>query len=185
LKIEDLNLLGNWSLFLDRDGVLNKHRVDDYVKNWSEWEWNEGVLEALSILSDTFSRIIVVTNQQGIGKGLMSSEDVEDIHKNMIREATAVGGRIDKVYFAPELKTNPENRRKPKPDMAYEAYQDFPEIDFRKSLIVGDSDSDIRFGQGLGMGTVRISSAYQPMNVAGDIMADSLLEFAHQLTMQA
>lgn len=145
-----------WTIFLDRDGVLNRHRPDDYVKNWSEWEWLSGAADAVATFGSVFRRVIVVTNQQGVGRGLMTVDDLRDVHCRMLADIAEAGGRVDAIYFAPELKTDPSNRRKPKPAMAEEAARDFTDIDLSRTLMVGDSDSDMAFGRAAGAYTVRI-----------------------------
>ena len=97
MTLKDLNIAKDWTLFLDRDGVINKKLDNDYVKHWIEFEFLEGVLDALKKLDTVFGKIVVVTNQQGIGKNLYRIEDLELIHKNMLYEITYLGGRIDKV----------------------------------------------------------------------------------------
>ena len=166
--LRDLNIDASWSLFLDRDGVINKKLDNDYVKNWTEFEFIDGVFDALSYLNKLFGRIVVVTNQQGIGKRLYRTEDLELIHKNMLYEITFYGGRIDKVYFSPYLSSDNHPTRKPAIGMALEAKRDFPEIDFSKSIILGDSLSDMEFGRKAGMKTIFISET--PKN-------DSLIDF--------
>ena len=81
--------------------MLNTRLENDYVKNWAEFEFLDGVLDALAYFNKIFGRIVVVTNQQGIGKGLYRTEDLELIHGNMLYEVRYHGGRIDKVYFRP------------------------------------------------------------------------------------
>lgn len=142
-------------LFLDRDGVINKHRPADYVKSWEEFEFLEGSLESLAQLSKLFPHIFIVTNQRGVAKGLMTDQDVNDIHKRMVAEITEHGGRIDKIYYCTAL-SNEDINRKPNPGMAHQAQKDFPSIDFSRSIMVGDSDSDIEFGSRLGMKTIRV-----------------------------
>lgn len=148
----------NWTLFLDRDGVINERLPGDYVSDWEQFQFYPGNLEALAFLASIFSRIIVVTNQQGIGKGLMREDQLNSIHAQMKLQITDAGGRIDGIYACPDLKSKPNNCRKPAPAMAWQAQQDFPEIDFQKSIMVGDSLSDIAFGNILGMQTVLITS---------------------------
>ena len=114
--------------------------------------------EALKKLASVFGRIIIVTNQQGVGKGLMSGEDVELIHQHMIKEVKKTGGRIDQVYFSPHLKQENSDFRKPGIGMALMAKEDFPEIDFTRSIMVGDSASDMEFGKIAGMITVFITN---------------------------
>ena len=158
----------SWTLFLDRDGVINVRLIDDYVKNTGEFEFMPGVLEAFRIFAQKFGRIIIVTNQQGVGKGLMTMNDVEAVHDYMLKEIENQKGRVDKIYVCPQLKSDPDNYRKPSPRMAYMAQHDFPEIDFGKSVMIGDSNSDIEFGKNAGMHTILIGEEF-----------DSLIEFAN------
>lgn len=158
MTLKDLHIDNSWTLFLDRDGVINKKLENDYVKHWMEFEFLDGVLDALKICSETFGKIVIVTNQQGIGKGIYRTEDLELIHKNMMYEISYFKGRIDKVYFSPYLAAENHPTRKPGTGMAKQAKRDFPEIDFSKSLIVGDSVSDMQFGRNAGMKTAYISA---------------------------
>ena len=134
-------------LFLDRDGILNKHLPGDYVRNWDMWEWLPGVLEAMPVLAKRFQRIFIVTNQQGVGKGLMSAADLEDVHRHMLSDIEAAGGRIDKVYTCTALEAEHSPNRKPEIGMALQAQRDFPEVDFHRSVMVGDSASDRLFAE--------------------------------------
>ncbi len=155
--LNDLRIDKTWSLFLDRDGVINKKLDNDYVKHWIEFEFIEGVLPKFQILNQCFNRVVVVTNQQGIGKGLYRTEDLELIHKNMQYELAYFKAKVDKVYFSPYLATDNHPTRKPGIGMALQAKKDFPEIEFSKSIIVGDSLSDMAFGRKAGMYTVYIA----------------------------
>ncbi len=163
----------SWTLFLDRDGVINTRKMGDYVYSVEEFYFLPQVKEAIAYFSTIFSRIIVVTNQQGIGKNKMTERNLLDIHRYMLEEIQKVGGKVDQVYFAPELKSDVHSTRKPKPDMALKAKKDFPEIIFEKSIMVGDTDSDIEFGKNLGMKTVRILSE-EKICVEADLNVDSL-----------
>ncbi len=145
------------TLFLDRDGVLNERLPGAYVRRWAEFRWLPGVLQALALLAPHFSRIFIVTNQQGIGKGLMTEQALAAIHQRMMQDIEAAGGRIDAIYHCPELASRPGNCRKPAPAMALRARADFPEVDFAGAVMVGDSLSDLQFGQQLGMYNVWIS----------------------------
>lgn len=134
-------------LFLDRDGILNKHLPGDYVRNWSMWEWLPGTLDAMPALAKRYKRIFIVTNQQGVGKGLMTQADLDEVHRHMIADIEAAGGRIDKVYVCTELESAHSPNRKPEIGMALQAKIDFPEVDFHRSVMVGDSKSDELFAQ--------------------------------------
>ncbi len=157
MTLKNLNINKNWTLFLDRDGVINKKIDNDYVKQWIEFEFIEGVLDALKFLNTVFGNIIVVTNQQGIGKKLYRKEDLELIHKNMLYEIAYHGGKIDKVYFSPYLKSENHPFRKPGIGMALKAKEDISTINFKESIMVGDSMSDMEFGRNAGMKTIYIS----------------------------
>ncbi len=157
MTLKNLNINKNWTLFLDRDGVINKKIDNDYVKQWIEFEFIEGVLDALKFLNTVFGNIIVVTNQQGIGKKLYRKEDLEIIHKNMLYEIAYHGGKIDKVYFSPYLKSENHPFRKPGIGMALKAKEDISTINFKESIMVGDSMSDMEFGRNAGMKTIYIS----------------------------
>lgn len=148
-----------WTLFLDRDGVINKRRVGDYVKSWDEFEFLEGALEALALLNRHFTRVVIVTNQQGVGKGVMTQADLDTIHERMREEIRSHEGDVHAIYAATILKENDtDGMRKPGFWMAYCAQKDFPDINFTRSVMVGDSIDDMRFGRGAGMVTVGIGS---------------------------
>jgi len=180
MTLKNLNIDKSWSLFLDRDGVINKRLEGDYVKTLNEFEFIEGVPEAISILSGIFGKIIVVTNQQGIGKGLYTENDLNIIHHYLTDEIEKHEGRIDKVYFSPHLASDNHQNRKPGIGMALEAKKDFPEIDLARSFIVGDSMSDMQFGKTAGMKTVFISEE-KKTDASIDLWFPSLLEFAKTL----
>ena len=115
------------------------------------WEWLPGVLETMPKLAKRYQRIFIVSNQQGVGKGLMTSEELADIHRRMLADIEAAGGRIDKVYVCTELESAHSPNRKPEPGMALQAQRDFPEVDFHRSVMVGDSSSDEQFARNLRM----------------------------------
>ena len=121
------------TLFLDRDGVINQQRPHDYVKTTGEFIFIDGALEALRLLSPLFKHIIIVTNQRGVGKGIMTRKDLEEIHAYMINEVSGQGGRIDKIYVCTDTSDYSKNR-KPNTGMALQAKDDFPDIDFTKSI---------------------------------------------------
>lgn len=146
--------MDNWTLFLDRDGVINKFSKDKYVNSVNDFEFCDGAIEAIRRLGYTFSRIIVVTNQQGVSLGFVKKEVVEEIHHFMLNEIRKGGGTIDRLYVCYD--SPPSVFRKPEIGMALAAQKDFPEIDFYRSVMVGDSETDMKFGKALGMRTVFI-----------------------------
>ncbi len=170
----------SWTLFLDRDGVLNHEKKEDYILHWDEFRFYDGVLEALKQLNELFGVIVLVTNQRGIGKGLMTLDDLANIHSNMMERIKAAGGRIDKVYFCADL-DHESPCRKPNPGMAELAKKDFPEIDFNKSMIVGNKLSDMKFGRNAGMHTVYVATTNPEVTAEDehvDLRFSNLKEFA-------
>ena len=157
MSLQRLKIDRGWTLFLDRDGVINRRIVGGYVKEWTQFEFLPGVLEAISKFSALFGRIIVVSNQQGVGKGLMTEKEVEEIHRQMTEELLKSGGKIDAIYFSPHLESTGSVIRKPGIGMALRARKQFPGIKFKQSLMAGDSISDMRFGKRVGMKTVFLS----------------------------
>ena len=173
----------DWTLFLDRDGVINDEKIGEYILHWEYFIFSKGVLETFKKLSDTFERIIIVTNQKGVGKGLMTQEALDSIHYEMQREVEVVGGRIDKIYFCTDL-DNDSPMRKPNPGMALQARQDFPQIDFSKTIMVGNKPSDMRFGRAAGMFTVFVATTNPETPFPHpdiDLRFSSLKEFAEAL----
>jgi D-glycero-D-manno-heptose 1,7-bisphosphate phosphatase len=167
------------ALFLDRDGVINERLVDDYVRDWSQFAFCEGVPFALGVLRPYFERIVVVTNQQGIGKGLMSEADLDEIHTKMMAELEEVGCKIDGIYYCPHLASAGCDCRKPATGLALQAQRDFPEIDFSDSFLVGDSESDLLLAKALDLFSIWISPDFDDLNLADlcDDMYGSLLEW--------
>ena len=91
------NIDSSWTLFIDRDGVVNDEKHLDYVHTWEEFKFYKGVKEAFQIFNKRFGYIIMVTNQRGVAKGVTKLKDLQLIHKNIKKEITDAGGRIDKI----------------------------------------------------------------------------------------
>jgi len=171
------------SLFLDRDGVINYEKLGDYIYNRNEFKFYPGSFEAFRIFNALFQHIIVVTNQRGIGRGLIKAEAVEDIHRFMQHQIEAHDGRIDAIYYCPDAETV-SNNRKPNTGMGLQALSDFEDINFSKSIMVGNTNSDMMFGRNLGMQTIFIRSTRPDVDEDApsiDAVYDSLYDFAVEL----
>ena len=151
----ELKITEHIALFLDRDGVLNRLRRDDYVKCPEELEVLPGVKEAMDVLREKFARVFIVTNQQGVSKGLMTEEDLTAVHKKLIEEI----GTVDHIYYCTERQSAHSFYRKPNIGMALQARRDYPDIRLKESVMVGDSASDMLFGRRAGMITVLIGDS--------------------------
>ena len=150
-----------WTLFLDRDGVINHEKSGDYIRHAGEFHFYDGVPEAMAVFAARFGRIFIVTNQKGIGRGLMTESDLTGIHHFMMEAVLAAGGRVDKIYHCPDIDaTSPF--RKPNPGMGFKAKAEFPDIDLRCAVMVGNTLSVMGFCRNLGAKTVFIPST-KPM----------------------
>ncbi len=158
-----------WTLFLDRDGVINVESVGSYITSWDEFTYHDGVLGAMHQLGQAFGTIVVVSNQRGVGRGIMSMEALREINNNMRATVAEKGGRIDKIYNCTAVNDDDHNR-KPNVGMGLQAQEDFPGIDFKKSVIVGNSMSDMEFGKRLGMHTVFLTTKHDPVALPHDLV---------------
>jgi D-glycero-alpha-D-manno-heptose 1-phosphate guanylyltransferase len=170
----------NWTLFLDRDGVINVDKHGSYIFNPGEFVFTEDAPGLFKKLADLFGHVFVVTNQRGVGRGLMTEEMLQLIHKKMVTEIEQAGGRIDGIYYCTAI-NNDHPCRKPNPGMAVRTRADFPAIDMSRSIMVGNNISDMQFGRNAGMHTVFIKST-RPDQVLPhpdiDLAFNSLAEFA-------
>ncbi|MBH08001.1 MAG: phosphatase [Flavobacteriales bacterium] len=148
------------TLFLDRDGVINEKLENRYVTCIKEFVFVDGVLESFTNINKYFKRVIIITNQQGIGKKIMTVKQLDDVHNYMISEIENSGGKINKIYFCSDLASKENNCRKPGTKMFEKALEDFPKIDLKKSFMFGDSDSDIVAGEKMGIKSVKIDHKF-------------------------
>ena len=142
---------GNYdTLLLDRDGVINKLHPGDYVKTWDEFEFIPEFLKAIPEWTRKFKHIFIVTNQRGVGKGLMSLSSLKDIHKRMIEKINEHGGSIERIYCCTATEES-DHHRKPAIGMFEDILKDYPDIDKKKTVMVGDKDSDMEFASNAGI----------------------------------
>ena len=127
------------------------------------------------VLPSRFHKIVIVTNQQGISKGLMTEEDLNKVHQHLIQEVKNIGGRIDAIYFAPQLVEENSIMRKPNIGMALQAKKEFPSINLKKSIMLGDSISDMEFAKNANMIGILIGQSEKYFCI------DSLISFSKLL----
>ena len=141
------------TVFLDRDGVINQSPPNmGYVQRWSEFSFIPNARKAIRGLTQSGYRIIVVTNQAGIGRGLFTEENLRDIHTRMVSEIVETGGRIDAVYYCPHHPNAGCECRKPKLGMLTRAGREH-NIELSSAYLIGDSTTDIEAGQRAGTQT--------------------------------
>lgn len=172
----------NWTLFIDRDGVVNEEKQDDYIHTWDEFQFYEGAKDAFKIFNEKFGVIVMVTNQRGVAKGLTKLKDLHLIHRNMVQEIEDAGGRIDRIYVCTDMESA---NRKPNTGMGLQALEDFTQIELSKSIMVGNTLSDMKFGRNLGVKmNVFLSTTRKETDLndqAIDMVFPSLISFAKAL----
>jgi D-glycero-D-manno-heptose 1,7-bisphosphate phosphatase len=178
------------AVFLDRDGVINRKPPEGlYVTRWEDFHILPGAIEGVALLNRAGFCVIVVTNQRGIAKGLMSVADLEEMHQRMSEVFVRAGATIDGIYFCPHEMEPPCDCRKPAPGMLLEAAHSRG-LELRASWMIGDSDIDVEAGKNAGCKTARLGTTNDVYNererhaassIHADICAPSLLDAIHQI----
>ena len=159
LKASDAVLAtGADTLFMDRDGVINRWLPGDYVRSWDQFVFLPGILESLRKWASHFKHIILVSNQRGVGKGRFTQEQLDAVHARMLDEIRKAGGRIDAIYTCTELEED-HPMRKPQTGMFAAACRDYPDIAPERCVMLGDSDYDRLFAANCGMPFVQMETA--------------------------
>ena len=132
------------TIFLDRDGVINRNPPGgDYVKGWEEFEFLPGARGAIARLTQAGFRLLVITNQACIGKGIVSQEIVQQIHESMMLEIARSGGRIEAVLCCPHLPGDACHCRKPSPGLLIRAQEEY-QVDLGRAIMIGDTVNDVQ-----------------------------------------
>jgi len=152
---------GSRAIFLDRDGVINRRVIGDYVRHWQNFSFLPGVLRAVRALSAIPVPIIVVSNQAGVAKGLMSERDLRELTFAFTDAFASYGGRIDSVYYCLH---HPDKRcdcRKPRSGLLRQAAREWG-LNLTECFMIGDSESDIIAGASVGCKTILIGGGPDP-----------------------
>ena len=164
----------NWTLFLARDGVLVEESKLQQNSTSLNPKFLPGVLESIGALTSAFGTTLVITNESRIEKDVISIPQLNTYHDNLVSQIAFFGGRIDEIYFCTDPPHSYSSNLIPNPGMAWQAKQDFPTIDFKKSIVLGGTDDDILFGKLLQMKTVKIGRQSESQS---DFRHPSLYDF--------
>jgi D-glycero-D-manno-heptose 1,7-bisphosphate phosphatase len=177
-----------WTVFLDRDGTINRKAPEgDYIRSPDRLVLLDGVADAISRLRASGALVVVVTNQRGVARGLMTLDDLAEVHRRLAAMLDDAGTEVDALYSCPH-EAGSCDCRKPEPGLFLRAATDHPAIDFGASAMVGDSASDVEAGARLGMATVLLADPAPPPGKAGrspDHVAPSLAAAADWLLLHA
>lgn len=175
------------AVFLDRDGVINRKAPEgDYIKSWDEFEFLPGVKEAIKKLNERGFLVIIVSNQRGIAKGVMTENDLKEIHSRMKSELKSVGAKVDDIYYCPHDVGDNCNCRKPKPGLLLKAAKEW-DIELSRSWMIGDQAPDIEAGKRAGCKTILIKDDLTTSNdadlnkIKADLITTSLAEAVDKL----
>jgi histidinol-phosphate phosphatase family protein len=146
------------AIFLDRDGVINCRRPNDYVLDWSQFVFVPGIREALKRLSSLGLPMIVISNQAAVGKGLLDVAGLGEITARMNEALIADGTSIAAAYYCTHKPDENCNCRKPKPGLLQCAAEDF-NVDLSRSIFIGDSKTDVLAAQAAGCAPILFGSA--------------------------
>ncbi|WP_372716731.1 D-glycero-alpha-D-manno-heptose-1,7-bisphosphate 7-phosphatase [Novipirellula sp.] len=142
-------------IFLDRDGVINvKANPGEYIRSWDEFHWIDNTIDWIRLFNAMNFLVIVVTNQRGVARGLMTQAKVDAIHEQMVAELAAKEAFIDDVFVCPH-EIGSCDCRKPQPGMIHAA-RDKWDIDVQRSLMIGDSESDRQLAFHCKMGFIEV-----------------------------
>jgi D-glycero-D-manno-heptose 1,7-bisphosphate phosphatase len=158
------------TVFLDRDGVLNRKMPrGEYVRSWNDWTWLPGSREALAMLREGDYRVVVVSNQAGIARGVLSLDDLARIHDRMKMEAEEAGGRVDAIYVCPHGWDEGCECRKPKPGMLLDAQKNLS-LDLSRTVFIGDDDRDEMAANAAGCPSLKVTPQQQLIDHARRIV---------------
>jgi len=146
----------NRYVLLDRDGVIN-HDSDEFVKSPEQWLPIEGSLEAIALFNEHGYKVVVITNQSGVARGLFDIATLEKIHAKMQRMAEQKGGKIDAIYFCPHGPDDNCNCRKPKPGLL-EAFAADNNVGLNGMVVIGDSLRDLQAAQAVGASPILVKT---------------------------
>lgn len=147
-------------VLLDRDGVINRRIISGYVTSWERFVFLAGALEGLRLLNEKNYQVIIVSNQAGVGKGLMTAADLDEITRRFVCEVEAEGGRILSVYYCTHRAEDVCECRKPKPGLLRRAQAEH-RFDFERTFLVGDTESDLLAAHAVGCPAIMVS--YRPV----------------------
>ncbi|MDR0528898.1 MAG: D-glycero-beta-D-manno-heptose 1,7-bisphosphate 7-phosphatase [Zoogloeaceae bacterium] len=162
-------------IILDRDGVINVDSAH-YIKNPAEWKAIPGSLEAVARLNQHGYRVVVATNQSGIGRGLFDMDTLNAIHEKMVRELAAVGGRVEAIFYCPHPADSDCDCRKPKPGMFHRIAARF-NADLSGVPAIGDSSRDLEAGAAAGCQPILVLTGKGEKTKAEGNLPPGTLEF--------
>lgn len=176
-------------VFIDRDGIINVDPIGDYIKRWEDFRFENGALEGLRILSEAAYKIIVISNQAGVGDGIYPEAALWDIHSHMLRELAHHKINIQDAFYCLHGKKAGCKCRKPEIGLFLQAEKKYS-INKQKTFFIGDKATDIAAGSKFGLKTIFVLTGHGPLDrpklksqgLVPDHIVNSLPEAARIIT---
>jgi D-glycero-D-manno-heptose 1,7-bisphosphate phosphatase len=156
------------TIFLDRDGVINEEKKD-YVKNLKEFKIIDGSLQAIKLLKKNNFRVVIITNQSAINRGLLSIEKLNEIHDFLKSKLLDLDTTLDGIYFCPHTPNENCMCRKPKPGLLQQAISEL-DINVKDSLMIGDSQTDIDAANKMGCKSILLNKNQNLLQVVKELL---------------
>ena len=173
IKYTEKYLSNQKYIFLDRDGTTNiKPKKSEYICKPEDFIWIDGAKEAIKKLNDEGYFIILISNQAGIARGVMTEENFQKVQKKMESDLKVIDAHIDAVYFCPHGWDENCDCRKPKPGMLYKAQKDYS-IDLTKCVMIGDDDRDIETASNADMRGIKVDDKYRLIDAVNDLIRNN------------
>jgi len=183
MKKRKKNSANKITVFLDRDGVINKKaREGDYIKSKVELRLIKGAAKAIKLFNEKGYLTLVITNQGGIERGIISWDQFREVMDELNKRLSKKGAHLDGYYVCPDASDN-SLFRKPNIGLFKLAKKEFPNINFKRSIIIGDSWRDMKAGKNIGAVTVFIGRS-RKKEVECDYQARSLSKFVSEIDIE-
>ena len=153
--IDQLDLSKYDTILVDRDGTLNTHILDGYVTKPCELTMLQNTETAIAKWKSEGKTVIIITNQRGVGKGVMTQADLQAVHESLKEKVEKRGGKIDAIYTSTGLDSS-DKTRKPNTGMMDMVMRDFPQTRKEKTVMIGDGETDMQFAENAGIDGIRI-----------------------------
>lgn len=170
-------LSGRKYIFLDRDGVMNvRPKKAEYICSPEEFIWLDGAREAVKKLNDAGYFVIIVSNQAGIARGVMTNDDFKSVQAKMNADLAAIGAHIDAVYYCPHGWDDGCICRKPKSGMLYQAQKDYS-INLTECVLIGDDERDIAAAHNANLPGILVTDDYTFSSAVDDVLSGIIRDY--------
>lgn len=177
IELTNAYLSGKKYIFLDRDGTTNvRPKKAEYIVKPSDFVWLDGAKEAIKMLNDAGYFIIMISNQAGIARGVMSTSDFENVQNKMKSELAEIGAHIDAVYYCPHGWDDNCECRKPKPGMLYKAQKDYS-INLTECVMIGDDERDVITAHNADMKGMLVTDTYKLIDAVKDVINNNIKDY--------